>query len=260
MTNSNSKQSLIILHHQNPNDVIYISGFVKYIESTELELYDKIFLILNKSLEPLFNSIYAMTNIKGIFITDVVLNDDPNLIIQTKLIDIILQTIPNSKFKYMGIYEIFENKTNYHNLMKSDTFNFIDCFYITNYIPTDYKIEYFSYNPDIPRQEQYLYDLIQAIGPTYDIVCEPINPALIKSQNKFINLTNISTEIFNFVKIFENADQIHMSYGLVADVIYLLQQKYKLLQNKQIFFHKNSITNSLYKDDFYLDNTWTILE
>jgi hypothetical protein len=257
---SDSKQSLILLSHQNPIDILYISGYIKYIESNESDLYEKIYLILNKSLEPLFNSLYSMTQIKAIFITDIVLNDDPQLIIKTSLLEIIKNTIPNSIFKYLGIYEIFENKSNFRNLLQTKTFNFIDCFYITNYVPTDYKIEYFSYQPDISKQEQYFYDLIGEIGPEYDIICEPCDFTLIQSKNKFINLTNISTEIFNFIKIIENADQIHISFCLVADVIYLLQQKYNLLQNKKIFFHKKSITHSLYKDDIYLDNNWTIFE
>lgn len=260
MTMINIKKNLLILSHQNINDIIYVSGYVKYLESSESELYEKIYLILNKNLEPIFNHLYSHTSIKAIFITDVVLNDDPQLIVETKLLDILLNAIPNSIFKYMGIYEVFENRTNYKNLLNSNTFNFIDCFYITNYVPSDYKIEYFSYNPDIPKQELYYYDLVQAIGPKYDIICEPCNFTLIKSMNKFINLTNITTELFNFVKIIENADQIHISYCLIADIIYLLQHRYNLLQNKQIFFHQKSITNSLYKDDFYLNNTWTILE
>ena len=124
----NIKKNLIILSHQNPNDVLYVSGYIKYIESTESESYDKIYLILNKSLEPLFNALYAMTQIKAIFITDVVLNDDPQLIIQTSLLEVISNTVPNSIIKYLGNYEVFENRTNFRNLMQSDTFNFVDCF------------------------------------------------------------------------------------------------------------------------------------
>ena len=93
------------------------------------------------------------------------------------------------------------------------------------------------------------------IWPTNTKDCLIINPD--KTKN-IINLNKISNIFFDYIKVLENAIEIHLLDSVWGTFIYMLDSKYKLFQNKKIYLYANRGYIAMFIDPIKLNN-WIIL-
>jgi hypothetical protein len=100
---------------------------------------------------------------------------------------------------------------------------------------------------------------------------ENINIRLINNKIKSINLNGLASQCFYYIKILENAKEIHLIDSVWAQFCYLLDAKYGVLKNTKIFLYPFTqkerwgglIKDTYYKSEFKFEpvslNNWSII-
>ena len=140
-----------------------------------------------------------------------------------------------------------------------DTKNFVRFFYEGYGINYIFRIEYFILFRDYELEERKYNEFINEFGKKY-ILFHDINIENIDNKDKNIVSLNLRTNIFfDYIKILENALEIHVIDSSWACICYHLDCKYKLFQNKKIYLYpiRRSGYISMFTEPIKLDN-WII--
>lgn len=123
----------------------------------------------------------------------------------------------------------------------SNNIYFVNAFYILYDLDYNIRINNFNFNRNLELENKTYDDFIKKYGNKYILVHDE-NSYCVKKYGKPFDIRkhqtvylNKCTKIFfDYIKIIENASEIHLLDSVWATFIYLLNAKYKLFENKTI--------------------------
>jgi hypothetical protein len=165
---------------------------------------------------------------------------------------------------YIGQMDKFN--TNYPNIWenKIHTYSdFVKLFYESNNLNYDIRFKYFNLKRNYDIENIVYEKFINNYGKKYILYHSDEKTIKLKNyiNNKFhnsINLNGISIAFYDFIKILENSEEIHLHDSCWSVFIYLLDIKYNLFKNINIYYYplKHNIT-------FFINNpllnNWKII-
>lgn len=229
--------------YQGWTDIINCLALINYY----CNLYDKIYLIIRNDSKELID--FYTKDIRNIHILyeekkNIDLNGFQFVINKYNNID-----LQNSNFLGIGCHD------------NNNKFRFIDgCFvkgfYESYDIPYITRINNFEFNRNHGLEEETYNNFINIYGNNYILYHEVIENY--NNDIKIINLNGISNILFDYIKVLENAFEIHLLDSIWGAFIYQLDAKYKLFQNKKIFLYVKRGYRRMFEDPVKLEN-WIII-
>ena len=239
----------ILYFHQGWTDIINCLALINYY----CDLYDKIYLIMRDDAKELID--FYTNNIKNIEILyEEKKNIDSNGIqfVINKYNNIDLQ---NCNFLGIGGHDN-SRKDNYNNKFRYIDNCFVKGFYESYNIPYIIRINNFVFTRNYELEENIYINFINKYGKDYILYHEVIDNY---DKNKIIvNLNGISNIFFDYIKVLENANEIHLLDSMWGAFIYQLDAKYKLFRNKKIFLYAKRGYRKMFEEPIRLEN-WTII-
>lgn len=136
-----------------------------------------------------------------------------------------------------------------HDIGLGDS-HFVKLFYTSYGIPYEVRVDCFNLDRDAELEESTYQNFVEEHGSKYNLSHFDPNPysatapiRFISKDTKSINLNGITNNPFAFIKVLENAEEIHLIDSVWASVVYLLDAKYKLFHNKTIYLYPFSQDN-----------------
>jgi hypothetical protein len=242
------KKEGILLFHQGWTDIINCLALINYY----CNIYDKIYLIIREESKELIN--FYTNNITNlcIFYEELQNIDSNNIHIANKYTNVNFQ---NTDFLVNGMYD-FCRKDNYINKFKSIDGCFVKRFYESYDIPYITRINKFEFNRNYKLEEEIYQNFINLYGNDYILYHEIIENY--DKDKKIVNLNGISNFFFDFIKILENAIEIHLLDSVWGSFVYQLDAKYNLFKNKKIFLYAKRGYRKMFEEPVKLNN-WIIM-
>ena len=248
----------ILFFNQSNIDILNCCSLINYYTNK----YNTIFLFMKDDLKEFID--YYCKNITNIHIIYISFEEFLKYFYSI-VYDNIDLIIDNEEFKYLNsqydinkidkLYiaqtDIFNN--NYNNVFKkymNTNNNVYKAFYEPYGINYNSRYEYFNIIRDYNIEEQKYKDFVNIYGNKYNLYNCSIeyikveNYVKLKYENN-INLNNLTFKYFDIIKILLNAESIHLIPNDLTLFIYLLDMKYNIFKDKNIYFYNND-------NDYYL--------
>ena len=250
----------ILYFHQGWTDIINCLGLINYYS----EKYDTIFLIVRTDAQNLINYyVNGLKNIKLVYLDKkflseiqpgVGLKNTKNLLNITKNL---YKVSNNNDLLYHGGHDLHRKDQfiNHFNTSKKAGY-FSEKFYTIYNIPYINRINYFNFIRNHDIENKIYNDFVKKNGKEY-ILYHKIIKNYDKSK-KIINLAEISNTFFDYIKVLENSIEIHLLDSVWGAIVYHLDCKYKLFQDKKIFLYTNRGHGEMFRKPIKLDN-WKII-
>ena len=239
----------ILYFHQGWTDIINCLALINY----KCKLYDKIYLVMREDAKQLVNFyVKDIKNIEILYEEKQNINEDDILFVVNKYKNLNLE---KNDFLCFGCHDK-SRKDKYKNAFEKSGGCFVNKFYTDYEIPYITRINDFTFNRDKILEENTYNKFIKKYGKEYILYHEVIDNY---DQNiPIINLNGISDIFFDMIKVLENAIEIHLLDSVWGALIYHLDAKYKLFQNKKIILYAKRGYYSMFLSPIKLDN-WTII-
>jgi hypothetical protein len=222
----------LLYFHQGWSDIINCLSLINYYSSR----YDKIYLLIrNDSKELIDFYIKKLKNIEVLYFNKNELDTYRCFSnINIKDIDLI----------FHGIHDKFRNDK-YQNSFKI-VGHFVKCLYSCYDIDYINRVKLFDFERDFEKENTFYQSIIQN-NKEYILYHENINTnAIVKFEKtdkyEYFNLNGITNNIFHSIKLLENSKELHLTDSLWAAFCYLLDAKYSLFKNKNVYlytYHEN---------------------
>jgi len=131
-------------------------------------------------------------------------------------------------------------KDEYSNAFNTDNAHFVRQFYDCYNIDYSNRVNLFEFKRDIALEDTTFKTFIEKNGTNYIVYHDTAERKIqlpLLSNTKNINFNNITNNIFSTIKILENAKEIHVIDSVWATFCYLLDAKYSIFNNKNIFIY-----------------------
>lgn len=236
--------------HQGWADIINQLALINYYSKR----YDKIILIIREDSKSLIDFyIKSLPNVEPLYI-----KKDTN-IPQSVFDD------PNGEILFHGIHDRYRK-----NFVKTCTDinpeHFWKNFYICYGVDYNVRVEDFAIDRDYGLEDIKYNEFIEKHGKNYilyheDVISPIARQMVIDKSNenyKYVSLTNTTDVFFDYIKILENAKEIHVVDSVWATIIYHLDAKYNLFKNIPIKVSCLRNHNYMFIEPIKLDN-WEII-
>ena len=164
----------------------------------------------------------------------------------------------------IGLHDNYRNDTYDNNFFKYKCY-FVKKFYIPYNIPYITRINNFIFTRNLELENQKYNDFVNTHGDKYILIHQdrPRNILIeqfIDNNNnyKIIDLNNTTEIFFDMIKILENSIEIHLIDSVWGAFIYLLDAKYNLFKNKNIYLYPLRGHTEMFIDPIKLKN-WKIV-
>ena len=241
----------ILYFHQGWTDIINCLALINYYRN----LYDKIYLIIRNDSYELINFYTKdITNIQILYEEKQNIDDNGIQFVINKYNNINLN---NVDFLGIGCHDS-SRRDQYNNKFRFIDNCFVKGFYLSYDIPYIERINSFNISRDYKLEEEIYNKFINLYGNDYILYHESIENY--DTHKKIVNLNKISNIYFDYIKVLENAIEIHLLDSSWAAICYLLDSKYKLFQNKNIpiYLYAKRNYNQMFLDPVKLEN-WKII-
>jgi hypothetical protein len=222
-------KSGLIYFHQGWTDIINCLPLINYY----CKIYNKIFLFIREDSSELLDFFCKQfNNIEILYIRKQVFEE-------RQIVDIFNQFNLDGDFLIHGYSDHFR-KDEHNNAFntKFQNSHFADRFYECYNLDRKNLMKDFFVQRDFAAEEGEYSNFIKKYGENY-ILCHKTNELEMKNSDDFINLNSITNNFFLYIKILENAKEIHLVDSSWASFCFLLENKYNL-------FNKNNILIYLY--------------
>jgi len=235
--------------------------------------YDKLYVLTIIDAKELFQFyIREKNNIELLYYSREQEHNDPNaILIQNNII------YDNNNYYFYLIHGGNDNYRNdhYKNTLKNTLLlenhdAWVDKYFYENYDIDPYvRFTHFNLNRDLILENNTYNTFIKTHGEKY-ILTHEIEMSEIKNKENTlaetdntincVNLNRISNIYFDYIKVLENAIEIHLLDSSWAALIYILDYKYGLFKNKNIYVYakRDYIRMFTSPTNTKLDN-WTII-
>ena len=241
----------ILYFHQGWTDIINCLGLINYYS----EKYNKIYLIIRKDSKELID--FYTNNINNLQILyEEKKNIDENGI-QFVINKYNTMDLENYDFLAIGGHDNIR-KDNFKSNFRFIDNCFVKGFYESYDIPYIERINSFNIVRNYQLEEEIYNKFVEINGNEYILYHEVIEKYDI--TKKIVNLNQISNIYFDYIKVLENALEIHLLDSSWGALCYLLDAKYKLFQNRNIpiyLYSKRGYTQ-MFLEPVKLDN-WNII-
>jgi hypothetical protein len=222
-----------IYFHQGWTDIINCLPLINYYANS----YDELALVIREDSKPIvdyYTRYFSKPNLNVIYV--------PKNILDTSMF-----RIPEEyKLLYHGYHDRWREDV-YKNRFMSEKMYFAKGFYEYYDIPFSTKVECFKLERDHVLEESKYQDFIDKYGEEYILFHDDQNTPggdtginlndILKDSPNAINLNGITDNVFSYIKILENAKEIHLVDSIWAATCYLIDGKYKLFSNKNIYLY-----------------------
>lgn len=256
----------IILHHQGWTDIINCIGLVRF-ACKNMGYYQCVLLIRYEAFEL---AKYVFQDIENLTIVAKKQSD-----IATSF-KIYLQSLPYTMKGYKRLFfgsavdRLYSGKRS--KKIHSSGNSFVDNFYENYGIDRKNRIEMFKLIRDLELEDKRYKTVVDLIGEDYIVIHYETDGHSMKYYKQKIgemnsnhitdkyrdlpkfNLDKCSNVFFDMIKVMENAKEIHIMESVWCAVIYLLQKKYGLFKDIQIFIHNYIRPRGL--EVLYPNNGW----
>lgn len=246
-----ANKSAVLYFHQGFTDIINSLPLIDYY--TKKNIYDIIYIVIRDDALNILNPYLHNKDISSIKIISL-----PHHILNN--IDIVkymegflgIQATIEIDYLIHGIHDVLRNdKYRYTFNMKLSNDFFVKAFYSAYDIDYMTRINDFNINRFIEYENQIYEDFIKENGPDYILTHEIDikHPTL-----KVINLNRKSETFFEYIKVIQNAKEIHLLDSVWAAIIYLLDAKYRLFADKTINVYCNRGYIQMFNEPVVLPN------
>lgn len=252
-------KSGLIHFHQGWSDIVNCLSLITFYRKT----YDYLYVLARDDAREIYK-FYTRTldNVKVIFLK----TDDGRFYGQYHLINgLNVNYIPSNEKNFHGVIQIgidvdflfhgehdINRKDNhrhkwYNNLNYKPDGEFIEKFYTLYDIDYIERINSFEIERDFALEDKTYMDFVKEFGDKYVIYHDNPNwnyvPQNISTKIEFedpkegfnyVNLNKKSLMFFDYIKIFQKADEIHLIDSIWACLYYQIDAKYKLFEDKTI--------------------------
>lgn len=254
----------IFISHYGWTDIFNCLALIDYYLETYNQLYviypiyskDIInFYIKNKNVIPIYVNVRDNRIIAKIF-------SNKQQFKQTLIeYNIVTNNIPDNKdidLLFHGMNDIYR-EDKYINLFGYNLNKFVNRFYTLYDINYDTRYKFFNIVRDYHLENKIYLEFINKYGKNY-ILHHEINEINEPSNNNYsiINLNCITNTYFDYIKVLENAKEIHVLDSSWGAFIYLLDARYKLFNNIKISVYCKRNYNWMFEEPIKLEN-WKII-
>jgi hypothetical protein len=241
----------ILYFHQGWTDIINCLALINYY----CNKYDKIYLIIREDANELIN--FYTKNINNLQILyEEKINIDQNGIkyVINKYIDKYIY-LENFDFLAIGCHDNIR-KDSYQNKFRYIDNCFVKGFYESYDILYIERVNSFNISRNYEIEDEIYNNFIENNGKEYILYHEIIENY--DTTKKIVNLNKISNVYFDYIKVLENAIEIHLLDSSWAAIIYLLDAKYGLFKNINIYLYPKRGYSKMFLEPIKLDN-WIII-
>jgi len=216
--------------HQGLTDIINCLPLINYYSAQ----YDKLFLLTRNCMEPIVNFyIQDKPNVTAIYSHTGDLDNASKSFIELNGCDRLFHGFPDSQRtdKYANSFVKFYPHSNIH---------FVKLFYEAYDIPYDVHVKYFDFSRNIQKEDENYISFIEQHGNSYILTHSDSGDKTLEvnvPDIKCINLNGYFNNIFESIKVLQHAKEIHLVDSIWASFCYLLDAKFKLLQNTTIYLY-----------------------
>lgn len=240
-----------LLFHQGWTDIINCLSLINYYLNNN---YDLIYLIIRADSNKLIDYYVRSFGDKVI----VIYVDKSKYLDHANAISYLRENNCNLEhdFLFHGLHDILR-KDNYAHKFNSN--DFVKSFYVSYGINYNERINSFVLQRDINLENKVYENFIKNYGANY-ILHHEIKEIENKKNNNInvINLNDKTDIFFDYIKVLENSIEMHLLDSVWAAIVYHIDCKYKLFQNKKIYVYCKRGHNKMYSEPLKLDN-WIFL-
>jgi hypothetical protein len=266
-----------VYFHQGWTDIIMCMGLINYYN----EKYNEIYVLIRSDAKDIID--FYIKSLNGVHI---VYMDTDNgrfygQIISSNKDEVTYENgsilIPeNFDLMFHGEHDRYR-KDNYKGYwyqpenMKNPTNHFSEMFYVFYNIDFSNRISKFIFERDTKLEDKKLAEFIKEYGENYVLYHDDESnhqhgqyhiSTKIDFENKhkdckYININKQSKILFDYIKIFQKAKEIHLVDSVWACLFYQLDAKYNILQDKIITVYCKRGHQNLFQYPIKLDN-WII--
>lgn len=254
----------LLFYQQGWTDIVNQLPLINYY----ITKYEKLTVILRPDAKPIYE--FYLSNINN-------LNKVYDPITHTSRVNPSFYTkFDPNKFDYLLHGKLDNNRLDkYKNVFMSTPFDehFGKKFYTCYDIDYNNKINFFNFNRNIDMENNFYEKFIKQHGENYILYHDNLlNDSSITFKKhetvKYINLNGSALDMFYMIKILQNAKEIHCVDSVWASFCYMIDAKYNLLKNVNIYLYPfNYRCGGLLKEKFSsnklqpvsLDN-WSIIK
>lgn len=254
---SNKSDNAILYFHQGWTDIFNSLALINYY----CNIYKHIFLVIREDSKKIIDFYTKNLNVTNCYF-------DKNNLDNLNLVHNLEKKIKNiNTMDYLGIglLDNYRNDT-YDNIFYKYKCYFVKKFYIPYNIPYITRINNFIFNRNLELENQKYNDFVNTHGDKFILIHQdrPRNILIeqfIDNNNnnyKIINLNNTTEIFFDMIKILEKSIEIHLIDSVWGAFIYLLDAKYNLFKNKNIYLYPLRGHTEMFIDPIKLKN-WKIV-
>lgn len=244
----------ILYFHQGWTDIINCLSLINYY----CKNYKNLYLIVRKDSSKIINFYTKkIDNLEIIYI-------DKDILDNINIIEYITNNnLSNCDYLFHGFHDINRKNLYVNNFSaKIDIYNicFVKAFYEFYDIPYINRVNFFDFERNYELENKVYQDFVIKYGSEYILHHEIEERSCnFNTENiPYINLNEISEIFFDYIKVLENATEIHLLDSIWGAFIYLLDCKYKLFQNKKIYLYAKRGYTSMFIEPIKLNN-WILV-
>jgi hypothetical protein len=276
------KNIAIIIIHNAIGDFITNNGFIHYL----VQYYDKVIIttpfvpFVSKNTHEYINCLFSdikqqkletkeFSNIEKYIIHIKKIDNNVKIDIFKNILGNNLQTLKFKCNKLLYNYYLKTNKKKW-TIESKYIFNEADTsikdngtmHYINQGLNKFVRLDYFNFNRNLDEENKIYNEIIQTNNieaNKYNIICEgqqcdkvlaTIDRKYITNDYQNINIHNLVNNPLYLIKLFENANQIHLIENSHCLMVYYLQYK-QLMHNNNIHYHTYARKRPEAQKDFY---------
>ena len=137
---------------------------------------------------------------------------------------------------------------------------FVNRFYECHGLEYSIRVNYFNLDRDVYSEELTYKNFINRNGDDYILYHSDINRKLfidnsnIKNKLPLVNLDNTTNVFFDYIKILQNAKEIHLIDSVWGAVVYQLDAKYNLFKDIPIYMNSIRGYEQMFTEPIKLNN------
>jgi hypothetical protein len=239
----------IFYTHQGWTDIINCLSLINYY----CDIYKEIYVIMRDDAKQIINTyIKNISNVKIIYL-------DKNMLDNTNILTYLKK---NNEYNgcdllFHGVHDVYRNDI-YRNSFNSRDCHFVNAFYSCYKINYNVRINNFKFERNNELEYKIYRDFIEKYSPNYVLHHEINENNSNYKEMSYINLNGISNTFFDYIQVIEHAKELHLLDSVWAAIIYLIDCKYNLFQNKKIYVYCKRGHNQMFTEPIKLNN-WIII-
>lgn len=241
---SKNRKPAYILFHQGWTDIFNCLALVNYYSTK----YQDLTLIIREDADSITKFYLGHLPIKIRLVDKNILDSHP------------LEVLPMDKNiirLYHGYWDRYREDQYQDAFIKTNHF-FVQRFYQSYDIPYQIRVDQFILKRNLDQENDIYSRFIKEHGNVYTLVHDDPQRGLCINlngpQKKIFNLNGASDIFFDWIKVIENAQEIHLIDSVWSALIYQIDAKYRIFKEKPIYIYSLRGYDDMYQYPVALSN------